>query len=180
MILMTSIQIVSLWSITIPLFWLDPPQLLQPRLPMVPWHWGTGMSLEVLLPRIHLLHFHHLRPHPHYTHQHHYIICSLWSLCINNKRRSQSLQGNDNTPWYIQSWSLTWLCNLLSNIFYIHFYYSTTINQIFQPGSSSQHNNSSHFEFPCSAPEVTNLLLSDFGVSVSNSDAEWLDNLIKL
>jgi hypothetical protein len=56
----------------------------------------------------------------------------------------------------------------------------TTINQIFQPGSSSQHNNSSHFEFPCSAPEVTNLLLSDFGVSVSNSDAEWLDNLIKL
>jgi hypothetical protein len=57
----------------------------------------------------------------------------------------------------------------------------TTINQIFQPGSSSQHNNShSHLEFPCSAPEVTNLLLSDFGVSVSNSDAEWLDNLIKL
>jgi hypothetical protein len=56
----------------------------------------------------------------------------------------------------------------------------TTINQIFQPGSSSQHNHSSHLEFPCSAPEVTNLLLSDFGVSVSNSDAEWLDNLIKL
>lgn len=56
----------------------------------------------------------------------------------------------------------------------------TTINQIFQPGSSSQHHNSSHLEFPCSAPEVTNLLLSDFGVSVSNSDAEWLDNLIKL
>jgi len=51
------------------------------------------MSLEVLLPRIHLLLFHHLRPHPHYTHQHHYIICSLWSLCINNKRRSQSLQA---------------------------------------------------------------------------------------
>jgi len=54
----------------------------------------------------------------------------------------------------------------------------TTINQIFQPSSSSQHNNSSHLEFSCSAPEVTNLLLSDFGVS--NSDAEWLDNLIKL
>lgn len=56
----------------------------------------------------------------------------------------------------------------------------TTINQIFQPGSTSQHSHSSHLEFPCSAPEVTNLLLSDFGVSVSNSDAEWLDNLIKL
>lgn len=56
----------------------------------------------------------------------------------------------------------------------------TTINQIFQPGSSSQNHHSSHLEFPCSAPEVTNLLLSDFGVSVSNSDAEWLDNLIKL
>jgi len=54
----------------------------------------------------------------------------------------------------------------------------TNINQIFQPSSTSQHNNSSHLEFSCSAPEVTNLLLSDFGVS--NSDAEWLDNLIKL
>ena len=37
----------------------------------------------------------------------------------------------------------------------------------------------SHLEFACSSPEVTNLF-SDFGVSVSNSDAEWLDNLIKL
>lgn len=51
------------------------------------------MSLEVLHPHIHHLLFHHLRPHPHYIHQHHYIICSLWSLCINNKRRSQSSQA---------------------------------------------------------------------------------------
>jgi hypothetical protein len=39
----------------------------------------------------------------------------------------------------------------------------------------------SHLEFTCSAPELSSLLLSDFGVSVPNSDAQWLDdNLIKL
>jgi len=56
----------------------------------------------------------------------------------------------------------------------------TTMSQNFHSGISSNHHNSSHLEFACSAPEVTSLLLSDFGVSVSNSDAEWLDNLIKL
>lgn len=56
----------------------------------------------------------------------------------------------------------------------------TTLTQNFHTGLSSNHQNSSHLEFACSAPEVTSLLLSDFGVSVSNSDAEWLDNLIKL
>ena len=38
----------------------------------------------------------------------------------------------------------------------------------------------SHLEFACSAPDVTHLLQSDLGVSVSNTDAEWIDNLIKL
>ena len=38
----------------------------------------------------------------------------------------------------------------------------------------------SHLEFACSAPDVTQLLQSDLGVSVSNTDAEWIDNLIKL
>lgn len=45
--------------------------------------------------------------------------------------------------------------------------------------SHHQHGSHSHFEFACSSPEVTSLF-SDFGVPVSNTDAEWLDNLIKL
>ena len=39
-------------------------------------------------------------------------------------------------------------------------------------------NSSSHLDFNCS-PELTNLLMYDFGVT--NSDAQWLDdNLVKL
>jgi hypothetical protein len=38
----------------------------------------------------------------------------------------------------------------------------------------------SHLEFACSAPDVTHLLQSDLGVSVSSTDAEWIDSLIKL
>jgi hypothetical protein len=56
----------------------------------------------------------------------------------------------------------------------------TTMAHNFHTGPPSHQSNASHLEFACSAPEVTSLLLSDFGVSVSNSDAEWLDNLIKL
>jgi hypothetical protein len=48
------------------------------------------------------------------------------------------------------------------------------------PSSLMSSSYPSHLEFACSAPDVTDLLQSDLGVSVSNTEAEWIDNLIKL
>jgi hypothetical protein len=55
---------------------------------------------------------------------------------------------------------------------------STSQNSTQRGLSLTSLNSASHLDFNCS-PELTNLLLSDFGVT--NSDAQWLDdNLVKL